>query len=451
MWREVVYTDPMDVVCRIVGARNLTFLDSSSFDECLGRYSYIAFDPVATIKSDGNNVLDELQRSLTSSACGNVPGLPPFQGGFAGYLSYEFGCQFEVSLEGALAMPTYLVATLHAYDVVMSFDHLERRAYIVSTGYPETDPERQRVRAEARINELVGKISVQPAPDDGEYRIEKWRSNFKRANYEHAVRKVIEQILDGTVYQANIAQQFVAELPNRFNALLFYKRLRERNGSTFGAYLDYDEVCIASSSPERFLALDGADVEARPIKGTSRRYADPQRDEESRCALMNSEKDRAENVMIVDLLRNDLSKVCELGTVKVPVLCSVESNVAVHHLVSTIRGQLQAGLSCCDLIEATFPGGSITGAPKIKAMEVISSIEGEPRGVYCGSVGFIGFNGAMDLSIAIRTVVFSSGMARFGAGCGITSDSDPAAEYRESMDKVAPIFEVFEGVVDDDQ
>ena len=207
--------------------------------------------------------------------------------------------------------------------------------------------------------------------------------------------------------------------------------------------MDYGSVQIASSSPERLLRHDGTTVEARPIKGTRRRDPDPARDASLIADLTSSRKDRAENVMIVDLLRNDLSRVSKPGTVKVPVLCGLETYANVHHLVSVITSELKDGHGIGDLIGATFPGGSITGAPKIRAMEIIAEIEQAPRGVYCGTIGYIGFNGRTDLNIAIRTAQFADGVARVQGGGGITARSAPEAEYEESLTKIRRIMEAF--------
>ena len=255
--------------------------------------------------------------------------------------------------------------------------------------------------------------------------------------------RTIEYILAGDIFQANISQCFSAAIPEGFDALAFYKRLRSLNPATFSAYLDYGDVQIASSSPERLLSFDGTTVEARPIKGTRRRDPNPALDAALVAELSSSRKDRAENVMIVDLLRNDLSRVCAPGSVRVPVLCGLESYASVHHLTSVVTGELKPDKTVGDLIAAIFPGGSITGAPKIRAMEVIAEIEGQGRGVYCGSIGYFGFNGQVDLNIAIRTAMFSQGTARFQGGGGITARSEPAAEYEETLTKISRIMEAF--------
>ena len=278
----------------------------------------------------------------------------------------------------------------------------------------------------------------------GAHAIGGWTSNFTRPDYESAVARTIEYILDGDIFQANITQCFNADIPENFDPLAFYLRLRDLNPAPFAAFLDYGEVQIASSSPERLLSFDGKTVEARPIKGTRRRDADPARDAALVAELASSRKDRAENVMIVDLPRNDLSRVCAPGSVRVPVLCGLETYASVHHLTSVITGELRDGKTVGDLLAAAFPGGSVTGAPKIRAMEIIAEIEQVPRGVYCGSIGYIGLSGHVDFNIAIRTAMFSSGVARLQGGGGITARSNPAAEYEESLTKVKRIMEAFQ-------
>ena len=221
--------------------------------------------------------------------------------------------------------------------------------------------------------------------------------------------------------------------------------LRERNPAPFAAYLNTGEVQIVSASPERFLELQGRQVETRPIKGTRPRGATPEEDRRLGAELLASEKDRAENVMIVDLLRNDLSRVCRDHTVLTPEICVLESFATVHHLVSTVTGELRPGLDAVDLLRATFPGGSITGAPKIRAMEIIAELEPTRRGPYCGAIGWLGGDGWMDTSITIRTYAIKDGMVAFQAGGGIVADSDPAAEYEETLDKARALIEALQG------
>ena len=439
--REIVYWEPLQLAQRLRGQQHLTLFESTMRAETLGRYSFLACNPADTLKVDrGRVTLDDveqheaplvlLDRILMENRQPLLAGLPPFQGGLGGYISYDFGRSLEAHARTPQFPSLCPELMLHVYDVGVAFDHLQERAWIIST------------RGVERADQLEELLKQKAAPLGG-FAIEHWSSNFTRSEYEAAVARTVEYIFAGDIFQANISQCFSAAIPVGFDALAFYKKLRGANPATFSAYLDYGDVQIASSSPERLLSFDGTTVEARPIKGTRRRDADPAKDAALIAELVSSRKDRAENVMIVDLLRNDLSRVCAPGSVRVPVLCGLESYASVHHLTSVVTGELKHEKSVGDLIAAIFPGGSITGAPKIRAMEVIAEIEQQGRGVYCGSIGYFGFNGQVDLNIAIRTAMFSQGIARFQGGGGITARSEPAAEYEETLTKVKRIMEAF--------
>jgi para-aminobenzoate synthetase component 1 len=266
------------------------------------------------------------------------------------------------------------------------------------------------------------------------------RSSFTRAGYLQAIARVREYIVAGDIFQTNLSQRFEADLGE--SAWAFYLRLRTRNPAPFAAFFDGPAGIVLSASPERFLHVDVTGrVETRPIKGTRPRGVGPEHDAALGLALAESAKDRAENLMIVDLMRNDLSRVCAPGTVRVPELFSLERYATVHHLVSTVVGQLEAGFDALDLLRAAFPGGSITGAPKVRAMEIIAEMEPSGRGVYCGSIGYMSLTGALDTNIAIRTVVVRGGRAYFHAGGGIVADSVPEQEYRETLDKARGIID----------
>ncbi|MCB9938237.1 MAG: aminodeoxychorismate synthase component I [Planctomycetaceae bacterium] len=258
-------------------------------------------------------------------------------------------------------------------------------------------------------------------------------SNFSRASYLTAVQRVIDYIYAGDVFQVNLSQRLLC--PATDDAISLYLRLRERNAATFAGYFDLGDFQIASASPERFVQVRDGCVEARPIKGTRQRTARPEADLFAADDLRQSEKDRAENVMIVDLLRNDMSRVCRADSVQVTQLCELEAYEYVQHLVSAIRGHLDDGKTAFDLIRAAFPGGSITGAPKVRAMEIISELEPTARGAYCGSLGYIGFDGSMDLSILIRTITACRGWWQLPVGGGIVAQSNPQQEYEETWHK----------------
>ncbi|MBA8880339.1 aminodeoxychorismate synthase component I [Phyllobacterium myrsinacearum] len=457
--REIPWLEPVDAADRLKPLGGLSFLDSAMRHDQLGRYSYVAADPFGTLAvRDGvaswNNQpldigpLEALSRYLELYRLEDRADLPPFHGGAIGYFSYEFGRLLE-DLPEPLKQSQGDVpdAIWSFYDVVLAFDHLRQQVWLVSSGLPELAGEKRAVRAGERARMALSALeSPPPTQSSLRPRIARkvWQSNFEREAYMQAVAKVVEYILDGDIFQANIAQRFIADLPENYPVWSFYKALRQRNAATFAAYIEHDDLVIASSSPERFLSVRGRDVQTRPIKGTVPRSADPDIDQRNAETLLASEKDRAENLMIVDLMRNDLSRVCNPHSVLTPVLCGLESYASVHHLVSVVTGRLAEERSLPDLIRAAFPGGSITGAPKLRAMEIITEIEKVARGIYCGSIGFFGFNGHMDTNIAIRTVLFQGGKAVFQAGGGITALSDPAAEYQETLDKAVRIFDVFD-------
>jgi para-aminobenzoate synthetase component 1 len=452
---EIGWREPWEVAKGLADLPGFAFLDSALFHPKLGRYSFIGVAPFGTFVVEGGRPfwngaaldgapLESLRTLLARFALPHNPTLPPFQGGVIGAVPYEFGWQLEILRAQDHAVAGNEPVHLAFYDVVFAFDHLDRRFSIISTGLPEEDGKKRMRRAAARIEEALALIDRPSAATKKSrpWRTE-WRSNFSEAGYREAVEKVRSHIYKGDIYQANIAQRFEADLPDDFSPFAFYEQLRRINPAPFGAYLSFGETVIASSSPELLLRRRGNAVEARPIKGTIRRSPDPVEDALRAESLLASEKDRAENIMIVDLLRNDLSLVSKPHSIDVPVLCGLESYANVHHLVSVVTGELSDQRDDLDLLAATFPGGSITGAPKRRAMEIIEAIEKTPRGYYCGTILYMGFDGTTDMNIAIRTAVLKPGKASFHAGGGITYLSDPAAEYAETYTKAQRIFDAF--------
>jgi para-aminobenzoate synthetase component 1 len=443
---EIDFCDPAEAAQALRDLPFLTFLDSAMADRKLGRYSFIAADPFARIVAGvaGSDWAARLKSQLAAYRTASLPGLPPFQGGAAGLFSYELGRSLERLPQPAVNALAFPDLSLGIYDVAIAFDVIQRRAFILSTGFPETgEPARER-RAIERGRWFEAELRKTPvASKAGTISLDGWTSNFTRASYERMVREVIERILSGDIFQANVAQRFEAPVPDGFDHFGFYRRLRMLNPAPFSAYLAHEDFTIASASPERFLKVEGDRVETRPIKGTRRRFADAVLDAFQALALTESRKDRAENVMIVDLLRNDLSKVCVPGSVQVPQLCGLETFASVHHLVSSVIGCLRDGQGAVDVLAAAFPGGSVTGAPKVRAMEIITEMEGHARGPYCGAIGYIGFDGTMDTNIVIRTAGFRGGSCVVQAGGGITTASDPASEYDETLDKARAIFDAF--------
>ncbi|UQR64847.1 aminodeoxychorismate synthase component I [Bradyrhizobium sp. C-145] len=453
--RELQWIEPITAVRRLAHRPHLTFLDSAARHELLGRYSYLTCDPFSTYivsggraSCNGEDIDGDpwtvLRTLLARYPQEHRPDLPPFQGGAAGFFAYDLNRTLERLPAPAISGRRLPQSILHLYDVIVSYDHRDNRCWIVSTGWPEQDPVRRGERARRRADEFAALLAnpkspriVLPATAGA------WNSNFSREAYIVAVQRVIDLILAGDLFQANIAQRFTSRLSTIFDPLTFYRQLRSLNPAPFGALLRYGKLTIASSSPERFLKLDGTQVETRPIKGTIARSADSNEDQRRANTLAASEKDRAENIMIVDLLRNDLSRVCTPHSVDVPALCELESYASVHHLVSIVTGTLAGDEDAVTLLRACFPGGSITGAPKVRSMQIITEIERVAREVYCGAIGFIGFNGQMDTNVAIRTVTIDDDMAVFHAGSGITAMSDPAAEYEETLAKAQRIFDAF--------
>lgn len=446
MWhRRMAWIDPVEAAQRLADLPALAWLDSARPDARLGRYSYLAADPFARfVVRDGIAFwngercalapLAALREKLASYRVEALAGLPPFQGGAIGAVAYEFGWALEGRVPPRPRITDDLV--LGFYDVVLAFDHMTREAVLIGSGWPQTEPAARAAHAQARLDAFAARLAAPPRPAPAvPATAVAWRWAQTRAAFCEGVERVKDYIRDGDVYQANLAQRLVARMPEGLDAFGLYLRLRAANPAPFGAFLDCGDRAILSTSPESFLRSDGRHVETRPIKGTVRRPADAVADAAAAARLSASRKDRAENVMIVDLLRNDLARVCEATSVEVPALCRIESYAGLHHLVSSVTGVLRRDADVLDLLAASFPGGSITGAPKLRAMEIIAEIEGESRGIYCGAIGAFGFDGSLDLNIAIRTLIAEGDALDLRVGGGITLLSDAEAEYEETLVK----------------
>ena len=363
-----------------------------------------------------------------------------------GYLGYDLGHFMErlpCTTTDDIGIPDLYMAF---YDVIYGYDNETNQGYIISTGLPEVDGWAQRRRARQRAEQLrqqltaasplsppPTKFSTLPAP----------QSNFTHADYLQAVRKSKDYIAAGDIFQVNLSQRFQAPLVA--DSWQLYRRLRQINPAPFAAYLDFGEGQVVSASPEKFLEGQAGHVQTRPIKGTRPRGQTPEEDERLAEQLINSEKANAELVMIVDLERNDLGRVCQFGTVRTPQVAVLESYPTVHHLVGTVVGQLEESKDNIDLLRAVFPGGSVTGAPKIRSMEIIDELEPTRRSVYTGNIGYLGFDGDMQLSIVIRTFIISNGTAYYQVGGGLVADSDPEAEYQETLDKGKALWQALCG------
>jgi para-aminobenzoate synthetase component 1 len=439
-----------DACQRLADLPGLLFLDSTA----TGRYSFVTADPFLWLTASGATITENgctrpgdpfrvLAEHLARFRNSTIPDLPPFQGGAAGLFGYGLCHHIE-----ALPRPRcddLLVPDLAVglYDWVVGFDHDRGRAWLISTGLPHRCERRAAQRlaeVQRRLERPAPRRSYLPpppapirSPRSPVPGLEAIASNFRRAEYLATLRRAIDYVHAGDCFQVNIAQRLLA--PARLAPFELYDRLRTRNPAPFGGYFDLGDFVIASASPERFLRLTAGQVETQPIKGTRPRGKTPAEDRAGAAELLASAKDRAENVMIVDLLRNDLGRVCTYGSVRVGALCRLEGHAYVHHLVSDVFGTLRSGCGPLDLLRAAFPGGSVTGAPKVRAMEIIAELEGVARGPYTGALGYIGFDGTMDTNLLIRTFTHGKGWLSFSVGGGIVADSQPEGEYDETWHK----------------
>ena len=433
------------------------FLDSSintksAAGDSLGRYSFLAAEPVHWYESQADcpQPFDLLRQQFSHFESTHLPELPPFQGGLAGLFSYDLNRSLETldpPQDDAFKIP---LLAFGVYDVVIGIDHVEDTIHVVSQGLPERAIKQRERKAKQRLDYFLNWLTTskddntppanQPTqsppgpklafPIEGSNGL---FSNFTKASYLKAAQKCIDYIYEGDVFQVNLAQQLMCRA-TRSSADL-YRRMRTANPAPFSAFMDLGPAQIISASPERFLKVHDRVVETRPIKGTRPRTRHPEVDITVGQQLTKSEKDRAENIMIVDLMRNDLARVCHPDSVDVTQCCELESYQSVLHLVSAVNGTLKEEFDLFDLLTASFPGGSITGAPKIRAMQIIQELEPTARGAYCGSLGYIGMNGDMDLNILIRTITARDGWWQIPVGGGIVSQSNPEDEYRETWTK----------------
>lgn len=457
--------DVEQALLALAGRPHALLLDSAQRHPQLGRYSFLAADPFEYLEvaADGQDALAELAVRLDRYRTQRQADLPPFQGGAAGLLGYDLHRSLERIARprfDEFAVPALAVGL---YDVVLAIDHLTDRAWIVSQGLPEQQPQRRAGRARRRADEFRGWLDAKPhapmvppsridnsngsvdpvvrdqlAPQFPVPGLEGLTSNFAADDYRQTVKRVVDYIVAGDVFQVNLAQRLL--YPAVDQAVRLYLRLRRRNAAPFAGYFDLGDFQIVSASPERFLSVRQGRVETRPIKGTRRRMGCPEADLYAADDLQQSEKDRAENVMIVDLLRNDLSPVCLPDSICVPQLCGLEIYPYIQHLVSVVTGTLRPEATVLDLLRTSFPGGSITGAPKVRAMQIIAELEPTARGAYCGSLGYLGFDGTTDLSILIRTITAGRGWWQLPVGGGIVAQSEPSREYEETWHKATGLI-----------
>ncbi len=447
----MLYSSPLpyqaDASAYFVAIRDLSWaawLDSGD----TGRYDILVAQPVVTIITQGEQT--ELRdASGTRISAGDpftlllenlgepISAMPdiPFAGGVLGYWSYDLARRYHRIPDIAQDAEHVPEMAIGIYDWAIILDHQQRSARLVS---------RQRYAETAKLlPQILQRLnSVQSPSENGEkFRVQEViASSFDYVAYRRAFDVVQEYLHEGDCYQVNLAQRYAAQASG--DAFTAYLELRGLSPAPYSAFLDWPQAQILCASPERFLRVQQGKVETKPIKGTRARSADAAEDARLAQELREHPKDRAENLMIVDLLRSDLGKCCEPGSVRTPKLFEVESFANVHHLVSTVVGELYGGCSALDVLRGCFPGGSITGAPKQRAMEIIEQLEPHRRGVYCGAIGYVGFDGNMDTNIAIRTLVYSNNEIRCWAGGGIVADSKCEAEYQETLDKASGMLEI---------
>ncbi|NND82782.1 MAG: aminodeoxychorismate synthase component I [Gammaproteobacteria bacterium] len=449
------YLDSAQLFERVADQDWAIFLDSGAHQGARpvsrhANYDVLACQPITTLITEAEQTCiangPEIDYSdadpflLLQQALPDIKGQSPYRfgPGALGYFSYDLARRFE-ELPVLAGDPEQLPQmAIGIYSAVVVIDHLHKHTQLVYL-----HGEHNNVMADAQ---LLGKwralieeqITKQQSVTKAEPRLHSsvLQENMTRDDYRKKFARVRDYTIEGDCYQVNLAKQFSTAVTG--NAWKTYQRLREMSPAPYGAYCNYPFAQILSNSPESFIQCRAGEVVTSPIKGTAPRDHDnPENDAQAAVSLQNSKKDQAENLMIVDLMRNDLSKSCELGSVKVPQLFKLHSFANVHHLISTITGSLREGLHALDLLRSCFPGGSITGAPKIRAMEIIEELEPTRRGVYCGAIAYVGVDGSLETNIAIRTIAVKDGVARFAAGGGLVIDSNVEQEYQELLDKAS--------------
>jgi anthranilate/para-aminobenzoate synthase component I len=457
-------------------------LESARVNDKTGRYSFVTADPYLIFKSRGDDVelslpktpagkygrrasmhrkpLVKLRELLANYRTARVDGLPPFTGGAVGFFSYDFAHQIEKLPRRARTDIEIPEAYFVFVDMVVAFDHLLQKAWVIvnpgareqEMGFRRPEPDqwgRLYDEAKARLIDVSSKLAADA--DEGIVRISEkcgtgrftLEPNMTKYQFESMVVQCKEYIAAGDIYQANLSQRLSASIRDA-DPLRLYTILRNINPSSFAAYLDFGDLQLVGSSPERLIRLFDGIADTRPIAGTRRRGKDSTETRTLSAELLTNEKERAEHIMLLDLERNDLGRVCEYGTVRVDELMAVEDYSHVIHIVSNVRGTLAPGRDAFDLFRAVFPGGTITGVPKVRCMEIIDELEPVARGPYTGSVGYLSNAGDMDLNIIIRTFVVKDGIAHIQVGAGIVADSVPEQEYFETLQKAEALKKALE-------
>lgn len=473
------------VVQALPEGRPVIWLDSARVHPLTGRYSVLGYDPWLTLIARGDGI------ELSDGASRRVCRTPPLEAlrsvlrrytvpagalgpagkglGLMGWLSYDVSRWIEPRLQrtaapSADAMSSVPMMAWFGMQVVIVVDHVARRSWVVSVADPHRPSGPARRAAREALEEavtglrLTGRETWDASPErlDAGFgagdapvtcRVSRVTSNeavplsptMSKGEFEAMVERALEHIRAGEIFQANVSQQFTG--PWEGSARALYLALRRGNPSPFAVFLSVGDLTVVGCSPERLVKVEGGRVTARPIAGTRPRGMSPEEETLNSLELLLSEKERAEHLMLVDLARNDLGRVCDRGSVTVAELMGLEAYSHVIHIVSEVSGRLRRGVSAVDVIRAVFPGGTITGCPKVRCMELLQAMEPVPRGLYTGSLGYLAFDGAMDLNIAIRTMVLQGGMVSCSVGAGIVADSDPSREYQETLQKAAAMFQ----------
>lgn len=450
--------DPLEVFRRVAREPHPVLLMSGRRDPEKGSRSLVAWDPfliltcrggrakLRSLRHESEEAGDpfEILRNLLDRY--RMPRDPevPFAGGAIGYLGYGLRRHAGASSRVPVAASPWPDMQLAFYDRACVIDHDRRRVQLVATGLPETGAARREekrrldlVRMAEQMDTPAARETLSPPAPVGDPVFA-----TSRKEYLDRIRRAQEYLRAGEIYQVNLSHRIRRE--GVWNSFALFQDAAAGHPACFSAYLPYPDHAVICASPERLVRRRGDRVETRPIKGTRARATDPSEDRQTTEALAAGAKERSENVMIVDLARNDLGRVCVPGTVEVEALCQVETLPTVHHLVSTVTGRLRKECDGVDLVRALFPGGSMTGAPKIRAMEIIDELEGEDRGIYSGSVGYFSFDGDLDMNIVIRTLVVSGRTVELQVGGAILADSDPDSEYQETIDKAEPLLRLLE-------
>ncbi len=431
-------------------------LDSGDIYKQSGKFSFIGFNPMLLFKAKNNKIeITGKKKSSIYKSLNSIDAFQkifdkyerkyndrfPFSGGFVGFLSYDL-CR-KIEKIPCIAADDKKIPDIcfGLYDGIFVYDHKKRETYIAAHGI--TMPADNIINELMRIAKKASESGLEDNLSKNTKNNKKFKSGLSKKKYLQKIDKLKKHIKNGDVFEVNLTQRF----ETKFSAdpWMLYQKLRYINPAPFSSYLDYGDFQIISSSPERFIKVQKNKIETKPVKGTISRGSGIKTDRDNRKKLLKSEKDRAELIMAVDVARNDLGRISEIGTVKVKKLAALEKYPTLYHLVSTVTGRLRNGIRFSDIIKATFPGASITGAPKIRAMEIIDETEPVRRNIYTGSIGYIGLNGNIDLNIAIRTIIVKKNKSFFQVGGAVVWDSDSLSEYKEIMLKGKAMFEALRG------